>query len=258
MQAQDIILQGQRVHFWKGGKGHGILLLHSAWGDAEMSWSPVWDRLARSFSVLAPDLPGFGRSSPMPRPGFPSMAQVLKELIDSQHLDRVIVVGNSFGAGLAIQFAADHQEKVSHLVLVNGGYIPPLPGFMRKLIALPVVKQGFRLLMRKMAYSRAALKRSFVDRSRLPSAFFEKIEQNEPVYSRISFDTFMNSPMPLPKPVVPTLLLWGADDGLAPLKHAQALQDRMPAARLIAIQGAGHMPQIERPQEFLSAIIGLS
>jgi hypothetical protein len=56
-QADDLILSGRKVHFWKGGTGLGLLLIHSAWGDAEMSWSSVWDRLSDAFTVIAPDLP---------------------------------------------------------------------------------------------------------------------------------------------------------------------------------------------------------
>ena len=63
---------------------------------------------------------------------------------------------------------------------------------------------------------------------------------------------------PQAKPSVPTLLVWGAQDGLATLRQAQALQKWIPGARFIAIEGAGHMPQVERPQEFAKVILGLA
>jgi pimeloyl-ACP methyl ester carboxylesterase len=64
----------------------------------------------------------------------------------------------------------------------------------------------------------------------------------------------MNLAEPLTRPSVPVPLLWGAQDGLATLKQAQANQKTMLDEELIAIEGAGHMPQMERPDDFVAVI----
>jgi pimeloyl-ACP methyl ester carboxylesterase len=256
VQSQDITLSGHPIRFWKGGEGPALLLLHAAWGDAEMSWSRAWEQLSRSCTVVAPDLPGFGRSFPLHKPSLSGMAKRLKELIDALHLDQVIVVGNSLSASVAIQFVNDYPKAACRLVLVNGGYLPLIPEPIRKIIGLPVVNQVFRRLIRQLTFSPRTLKRSFADASRLPAGFFETIQGNALAYSRISFDIIMNMTGPLAKPSVPTLLVWGAQDSLATMKQARALQKWIPDARLITIEGAGHMPQVERPQEFVTAIMG--
>jgi pimeloyl-ACP methyl ester carboxylesterase len=143
---------------------------------------------------------------------------------------------------------------VSQVVLVNGGYMPVMPRAVKKLMSLPFLDRAFRSFIRKLTFSPAALRRSFVDPSKLPPGFFENIQRNALAYSRISFDTIMNMAEPLARPVVPVLLLWGARDGLATLKQAQAIQRMMPGAELITIEGAGHMPQMERPDEFIAVI----
>ena len=97
------------------------MLFHAAWGDAEMSWRSVWNQLSRSFTVIAPDLPGFGLSSGLLRPSFSVMSRLLKQLLDALNVDRIITVGNSFGAAVALQFAGAYPKTVSQLVLVNGG-----------------------------------------------------------------------------------------------------------------------------------------
>jgi pimeloyl-ACP methyl ester carboxylesterase len=116
MQEQVLTLTGRKVHFWKGGSGPALLLLHAAWGDAEMSWSRAWEELSRSYTVIAPDLPGFGQSEKQSTPALSGMATMLKELLNALHLDRATVVGNSFGAGVAIKFENDHPQMVSQLV----------------------------------------------------------------------------------------------------------------------------------------------
>jgi pimeloyl-ACP methyl ester carboxylesterase len=255
LQEQDLVVSGGKLHFWKGGTGPGLLLLHSAWGDAAMSWDHVWDELTGSFTVIAPDLPGFGRSLKIAGPTLSSMAGVLKELLDALELNRVVVVGNSFGGSVARQFAGDFRETVSRLILVNGGYMPHLPALFRKLISIPIINRRVRRLMRRISFSPDALKRSFVDPAKLPPGFLEKIQENASEYSRVVFDSFMNIARPLPIPDAPTFLIWGAQDGLTPLTQAKALQRRIPGSLLISIEDAGHMPQLERPREFVMALI---
>jgi len=256
MQEQSLTLTGQKVHFWKGGSGPALLLLHAAWGDAEMSWSRVWEELSQSYTVIAPDLPGFGQTEKLSLPTLSGMAAMLGELLEALHLHRATVVGNSFGAGVAIKFENDYPDMVSQLVLVDGGYLPVIPGFLKKLISLPGVNQGFRALIRKITFSKSTLNRSFANPAKLPAGFLEKIEQNTMVYSRIAFDTVMNHNLPLSKPTAPTLLVWGAEDGLSTLKQADAIQKWISEARLITIDGAGHMPQVEKPEEFVAAVMG--
>ncbi len=220
-----------------------------------MSWGSVWSRLSDVFTVVAPDLPGFGQSAPITKPNLSVMAQSLKELIEALNLDRVIVAGNSFGASVALQFACDFPERTAQLILINGGNMPLLPGVLRKLITWTPVNRTFRRLMFHFSYSSGALKKSFVDPSKLPPDFVASIIHNAPVYAPVVFDTFMNMSVPFPVPEVPMFLIWGKQDGLTPIKQTRALQKRFPGALLISIDGAGHMPQLERPEEFVTAIV---
>jgi pimeloyl-ACP methyl ester carboxylesterase len=231
--------------------------LHAAWGDAGLSWRWVWDRLALSFTVIAPDLPGFGESSPLPRPSLWSFSHVLKQLLDLLNVDRVIVVGNSFGASVAIQVADDFPDTVSTLVLVNGGYTPPLPPIVRQVISLPLMKQCFGKLMQQISFSPGALNRAFADPSKLPPGFLETILKHSSKHVRISRDTWLNQIAPMSRPSTPTTVLWGRQDRLAPAKYAQKLQTWLPGADIIMIEGAGHMPQMEKPDDFLAAILSV-
>ncbi len=257
VRAENLIFSGQKMHFWRGGAGFPLLLLHSAWGDAEMSWSSVWEELSDSFMVIAPDLPGFGQSSQIAGPSLPAMAKRLGQLLEALQVKSVAVAGNSFGAGVARQFAGDFPEATSRLMLVNGGHIPHMPAPFKKLMSLPSFNGRFRQLMRHFSFSSQALRKSFIAPDKLPPSFFENIQKSAYAYSRVVLDTFMNITGPLPVPIVPTFLIWGAQDGLAPLKQAKALRKKIPGALLISIEGAGHMPQLERPKEFVTAIMGV-
>lgn len=250
----DIVIAGKRVHAWTGGSGPALLLLHSAWGDAEMSWARVWNELSRSFTIIAPDLPGFGASDPLDEPTLFANANILKTLLDVQKAGQAIVAGNSFAAAIAIEFASSFPERTERLVLVNGGYLPVLPGFMKKLIRLRVVEERFRRFMRSVTYSDKALAKAFPDPAVLPPGFFERIRKNEEKQSRNVFNTFMNQAGPQAPPSVPSTLLWGTGDRLVTMRQAGALRTWLGTSAFVAIDGAGHMPQVERPREFVEAM----
>ena len=256
-QPRHVTLTGQRVRAWVGGKGPFLLLLHTGWGDAGMSWRNVWDRLALSFTVIAPDLPGFGESSRLLRPSLSAISGLLKQLLDFLNVDRVIVVGNSFGASVAVQFAGEFPAVTSNLVLVNGGYTPAIPGMVRTIFSLPLLNQIFGMLIRRISFSPGALKRAFVDPSCLPPGFLDTILNQSAKHAQLAQEFLLNQAGPLAKPSVPTLILWGQQDRLSPMKYAHALQAWLPEAGVIPIKGCGHMPQIERPEDFLSAILSL-
>jgi len=249
-----LMLSGRKVTIWTGGVGPALLLLHSAWGDAEMSWQPVWNELARSFTVIAPDLPGFGASDPLVAPSLAANARLLRELLDSRNVDRAIVAGNSFGAAVAIEFATSFPDRTQNLVLVNGGFLPALPGFMRKLLRLRYAEKKIRSLMRKMTYSDKAFAKAFPDPEKLPPGIFERIRRNEESQARTVFNTFMNQTAPQRTPAVPVAFIWGTGDRLTSMKQAGLVRTWPSAPKLVPLNGAGHMPQLEQPKEFVEAL----
>ena len=250
----NLTISGQRVHAWAGGAGPCLLLLHSAWGDAEMSWVSVWKELSSFFTVIAPDMPGFGASDALRHPSLARNAALLKDLLDSLKIDSAIVLGNSFGAGVAGEFAAAFPERTIRLVLVNGGFLPALPRMIKSILAVPFIEKGFRKLMRTMTYSDKAFARAFPNPGKLPPKFFARIRAKEENQARIVFDTFMNQASAQQLPSVPVTIIWGTGDRLTTMKQA-GVTGRWPVEPdFVSITGAGHMPQLEAPMEFIEAV----
>lgn len=250
----DFILAGKHLHVRTGGSGPALLLLHSAWGDAELSWSRVWDELSKFFFVIAPDMPGYGASDALDEPTLAANAEILKDLLDIQKKDRAFVVGNSFGAAMAIEFASSFPERTRRLVVVNGGYAPVIPSLMRRLISLPVVEKGFRKLIRNMNYSNTAFTKAFPNPAELPHGFIDRIRGNEAKISRIGFDTILRQRKPQTPPTAPVTMIWGTGDKLVTMKQAGIIRKWLNNAEFMPIEGAGHLPQVERPEEFVEAI----
>lgn len=254
MTPKDIMLSGKRARVYIGGTGPALLLLHSAWGDAEMSWAPVWNGLSEFFTVVAPDLPGFGASEPLDAPTLAADAGVMKELLDALKINAAMVTGNSFGASVAIEFASSFPQHTLSVVLVNGGYLPVLPGFIRKLISLPIVEKRFRALMRSMSWSDEAFAKAFPNPDKLPPLFFDRIRPNEEKHAGIVFDTFMRQTISQVSPSVPAAMIWGTGDRLVTMRQAGIIRKWLGKPDFVPIDGAGHMPQVEQPAEFVEAM----
>ncbi len=254
MTPSDITISRKKVHVWTGGTGPALLLLHSAWGDAEMSWTSVWNDLSASFAVMAPDLPGFGVSERLDKPSLEANARILKELLDLREIDRAVVVGNSFGVAVAIEFASLFPERTRRLVVINGGYLPVGPEIVRKVLSLPFVEKRFRSLMQNMAYTDKAFAKAFPNPDKLPQGFFQRIRRNKETQARAVYDTFSNQAKPQTRSSVPTTMIWGTGDRLVSMKHARIIRKWLGNADFVAIDGAGHMPQVEQPRAFVEAM----
>jgi len=254
VESKDVRVSGKKVRVWVGGSGPGLLLLHSAWGDARMSWSAVWEELARSFTVVAPDIPGYGSSDPAESPGVTGSARVIEKLLDGLGLGQVSVVGNSMGVAFAIELASFSAARVSHLVAVNGSALPHIPGFLKALIRRPFVEKLFRRLIQNMSWSEQAFSRGFPNPSALPAGFLDSVRRIKDKHGPLSFDLVMSQKTAQSRPAVPVTVIWGTGDRLVPLRQMQSFLKWLGPHAFVPLERAGHMPQLEQPQQFAAAL----
>src|SRR3954454_24118449 len=138
-EVQYLTIHGHRRAFVKVGTGPALLLLHGL-GCDHTTWEPVIAALSRRYTVIAPDLLGHGRSA-KPRGDYSlaGYANGMRELLTVLGIDKVTVVGHSFGGGVAMQFAYQFPERTERMILVAPGGLGPevtplirainLPGF---------------------------------------------------------------------------------------------------------------------------------
>src|SRR3954466_10384381 len=164
-EVQYLTLHGHRRAFVMVGSGPALLLLHGL-GCDHTTWLPVIATLSRRFTVIAPDLLGHGQSA-KPRADYSlgGYANGMRDLLTVLGIDKVTVVGHSFGGGVAMQFAYQFPERTERMVLVAPGGLGPevtaairavtLPGFHQAmgLLTLPGVRQVTMAGMRTLAAS---------------------------------------------------------------------------------------------------------
>jgi len=246
--SERVALSGDEVHLLRGGEGPPLLFLHAAGGSG--IWLPVHARLAESFTVYAPDHPGFGGSGEFPAIGdVQDLAFHYVDLIATLGLERPTVVGTSFGGWVAAELAAYRPETIGALVLVApiGLYVDGHP------IADLFIKsppETFAALF-KDPQAAAGLFPAEPDLD-----FILAMARDEAAFARFAWAPFCHDPrLPrlLPRITAPTLVLWGEDDAVVPRAHVERYVELIPDARLEVIPDCGHAASLERPDDVASA-----
>jgi pimeloyl-ACP methyl ester carboxylesterase len=244
--------RAKRVHFWRGGEGRTLVLLQGGMADAGFHWSPVRDELAKHYDVIAPDLPGFGRSQAISRANWKTLSKWLAGFLDQVRVDRAAIVGNSFGGTMARAFASERPNRVTHLVCVNGGQFIRLPTPLRLYLRTPMGALMWKSRNRGVM-NEAAIRNMFADPNFLSDEQVARCIDSSPALFAILRGCLASRPPAIP-PAAPTLILWGAEDRHTPVAAAELLQKEIPGSRLVTIPGAGHLPQLEQPAAFIAAL----
>jgi non-heme chloroperoxidase len=240
---------GPRIHYAEQGDGDGdpILLLHG-WPDSWFSYSRVLPLLPQRVRAFALDQRGFGDSE-RPPTGYQieQFAADAVAFLDAVSLDRVTIVGHSFGSFVARSIAVAHRDRVSRLVLISTGTSAATPMLRQVRMALEDLQDPVPLdFARDFQASTAYLP--------LPEAFFdqlvaESLKLPAPLW-RAALDGVIayDDREQLGRIATPTLLIWGDRDSLFPRDDQDALVSAIAGARLITYQDTGHCPNWERPE----------
>jgi pimeloyl-ACP methyl ester carboxylesterase len=276
-QTVELPRNGLRLfHFAAGVPWQPAALLLHGLGDEADTWRCLIEPLSQRWRVIAPDLPGFGRSEkPQRAYTLDFLRSCLFELLEVLSIRQVFLVGHSLGAMLAHGMALDQPELVSGLVLLDGALLTRAQRLSPQLLLSMVPRLGEWFYTRLRQDPQAAyetLRLYYADMDKLPQAerdfLFYRVNQR--VWSddqRLAyFSTLRNmagSVSRLQKGLsarlaqlhTPTVILWGEKDRLNPPKNGTALAHIQPDARLVLIPEAGHMPHQEQPEAVLDEIL---
>lgn len=251
-----------------------VVLVHGGGTDsAAISWYLLFEPLSATHEVWAVDLPGFGSSVEREAVGGPEpLAEVLAEAMHALGLPPAVVCGVSMGGDVAMNLALSEPELVSALVLVAPGGLTRTVGSPRLQYAAWMAAQlPDRILLPAGRFAnrfvRTALKRLVADPATLPPDVVNEFvrlarhPQGVPGYARYNQATLGRDGMlnDLTERVhlitVPTLFVHGAQDPIVSPEDSRRASGLMPDAELVILPGTGHLAQLERPEEFLSALL---
>ncbi len=254
---------GVRLHVRDTGPktAPAVILLHG-FGSSLQTWDDWARGLEADHRVIRFDLPGFGLTGPDPSGDYSDARSlaVLLGLMDRLGIARATLVGNSMGGRIAWEFAADHPDRMTKLVLVSpDGFaspgleygVAPKAGLTMQL--LPYVMPTFLL--------RATLAPAYANRATMTDALVARYRDmmlapgvRRAILARMP-QTILVPPEPMLRRIMcPTLLLWGEKDAMIPIGNAKDYLAALPHARLVRLPGVGHLPQEEQPSSSLVAV----
>lgn len=271
MRVRKVSIHGHDRAFVMAGRGPVILLLHGI-GMNHKTWLPVLPRLAKDFTVIAPDMLGHGESD-KPRADYSigGFANGMRDLLSVLDVPRVTVVGHSLGGGVAMQFAYQYPQLTERVVLVSSGGLgrsvnPVIRG-------LTVPGSGAVLAAVTMPALRSltvpALLR--LHRSGLPltadmHGLAEVYDSLGDRRSRAVFRHVLRAAVDWRGQLItmidraylaqhmPSMVVWGARDVVIPVKHAFAANELLPGSRLKVFKDSGHLPHSDEPERFADCL----
>ncbi|HET8604669.1 MAG TPA: alpha/beta fold hydrolase [Marmoricola sp.] len=270
-----VTVHGHRRAYAKAGPPVGtapvLLLLHGL-GCDHTTWLPVIDTLARRYTVIAPDLLGHGRSA-KPRADYSvgGYANGMRDLLTVLGIDKVTVVGHSFGGGVAMQFAYQFPERTERMVLVAPGGMGPevtpviraitLPGYHQAMgvLTLPLVRHLGTRGLRLLAGSGLSAARDLAEVADIYESFKDP-------HARAAIRHVVRAVVDLKGQIVtmvdrayltaamPMLVVWGADDRVIPARHADNVRAVAPGADVEVLPNSGHFPHKDHPERFVKVL----
>lgn len=254
------------THYLEAGEGRSVLLVHGS--GPGVSGRANWQGLLRSelrtrHRLLAPDVVGFGATRA--DEGIPldhdTRVRQLVGFLDALGLDRVDVVGNSMGGGLALALAHRHPDRVRRMVLTGtvGISFPLSPGLDQVWGYTPSL-DNMAVLMGLFAYDQRLVTDELLRLRYEASAVPDVQERYAEAFAaprQRHLDAMALSVQELATITTPTLLLHGRDDQIIPLEATSLRLVRiLPAADLVVFGRCGHWTQIERADDFRRQVDG--
>ena len=260
---------GRDIFVVEVGEGPPLLMLHGGGpGATGMSnFSRNIPTLADRFRVIAPDMPGYGRSSKGldRKDPFGDLARAMLGLLDALGVEKAHVLGNSLGGSCALRLALEAPERADRLVLLGPGGIdtsrrPPTEGLLHLLDYYsgegPTREKFEQFLRKDLVFDGAALPDALIA-ARYAASIDPAVVANPPLVRPKDLSNARALDLTLDPSLsglqTPTLVLWGVEDRVNPASGGRSLQERMPNCDLYLFSRTGHWVQWERAAQFNAA-----
>lgn len=246
----QVAVRGQTFHWYESGQGRPVVMLHGGGGTGRAFLAQMEQLGERGMRVLAPDMPGFGKSDWFDGVSRVSdIGPIVFEWLDALECERAVIGGNSMGGRVALSMASREPDRVLALIILDsvGLHLPDVP--VINPLSLPMAQYTQGLVYDTERY-----------RSETPYRTLD--DARELNRGRISFAKYMDHGelrsdphLDLARLTMPVLLVWGREDRIVPIAYGQALHERLETSELVIIDQCGHLPHIEEKDITNRAII---
>ena len=247
----EMLAGGVTVHYELAGSGSKRVVLLHGWGCHTGLMKPVADFLSRDMTVLSIDFPAHGQSGRPPRPwGVPDFAACTLELLRKLDFLPCSVIAHSFGGRITIELASQDPTLFEQIILTGAAGIKDRPSEASR-------KRSAQYRRLKGLCEKAKAVRVF---GKLPDMLEEKLRQKygskdynalDPEMRKTFVQVVNHDQTDLLGSIrQPTLLIWGDKDTETPLWMGQLMEERIPDAGLVVLEGGTHFAYLEQLGRF--------
>ena len=244
---------GTKIHMMSGGSGEPLVLLHGAGGNA--GWLRYVQALSERYTVYIPSHPGYGQSE---RPEWletmADMTSFYTWFLEQRGLEGSRAIGFSMGGWLAAEIAVNCRHAFSKLMLVDAVGIKPEQGEIADIFIISPAEVATLLFHDP---KQAPEYDQLYGQSPTPEQV-AIAEGNREMTVRLCWKPYMYDlrlPQLLGRVNIPTRIVWGREDQIVPAECAQLYHQAIPGSDLVIIDNCGHVPQVEKPDEFVKTAL---
>lgn len=242
------------IHYLTGGEGEPLIVIHGG-GDSGRAWLENAAELSKYYQIYLPDLPGFGRSKAVDEDfDLSSYVTFVEDFSRSLGLGNFHLIGHSLGGGIALHYALTFPHKIRRLVLVSSLCLGRDIAFWARVLSLPVfyriakktvisVFKAIGWLVRKSNCPLGKLTPPSLLRMSVGKSVMTARGQTSVLANRLS------------ELLMPTLLVWGANDNIVPVRHALLAAEQIPDCQVRVFQNSGHSVYRQRIHEFSDTLV---
>ncbi len=256
---------GATAHVRDEGNPDGPVLVLVHGSNASLhTWEPWVAELGDTFRIISLDLPAHGLTgavagTPYDSYDIDAMADFVDAVVREMGVDRFALAGNSMGGRTSWIYALSHQEKLTHLILVDASGFPRTDddqgSYVFRLLGMPVVGQILTQITPRSLFE-DGLKAAFTDDSYVTDEMVDlyrdlSLMEGTREANLIRYSTYGDDDRykRLGEIKVPTLIMWGQDDELVPVEDAWQFDSAIPNSTVTIYMGVGHIPMEEHVAE---------
>tara|TARA_Y100000310_G_scaffold336418_1_gene420913 strand:+ start:196 stop:966 length:771 start_codon:yes stop_codon:yes gene_type:complete len=251
MKEKTVLIDGIKSNFKVSGEGKPLLILHG-WGGSSDSWTAVDEHLSKKgFKIYRPDFPGFGKTEIPPKPWSVSdYVNWTQSFIKHIKLDSFDLLGHSFGCRVAVKLCVKQSKDIEKMILVGPAGVKTRMSIKDRAITVAAEVgnsilswKGFRVIrnVARPVFYLFLRHKDYIKADGPMQASMRLVIQEDlrPFLTRIK---------------VKTLLVWGEEDKMIPVKVSKIFKEEIKDSKLIILENNGHSPHLSIPER-LSIII---
>ena len=257
VQENFIKVEENKIRYLESGNSEDTLVLIHGLGASAERWDQVMPIFAKNYHVVVPDLIGFGYSDkPMVdyTPDF--FSDFLAKFFESVGINRPYLIGSSLGGQITVEFASQNPNNIEKLVLVSPAGVmkqstPALDAYIMAALYPNEnsAKNAFEMMEGSGNEVDQKIIHGFIERMQLPNA---KLAFMSTILGLKNAEIITKK---LQLIQTPTMLIWGSDDPVIPIQHADEFVSSIKDCRFYRMDGCGHTPYVQDPFNFATAVM---